>query len=116
MPGADDLEAELAALRKGWLSRLNGRLAEIEWTAALFVESADRATVESLRLLLHRLAGTGASFGHPDVSNAARAAENIVRKPFDEERPPTRDEVEALRAAIEVLRAAGRAAIDSAPR
>ena len=43
----------------------------------------------SLRFLLHRLAGSGTSFGVPEVTHAARAAENIVARAIDESRPLT---------------------------
>jgi chemotaxis protein histidine kinase CheA len=117
MAGNEELEAELEALRRGWLDRLEGRLLEIDRGAlALSAAVADRAAVESLRLLLHRLAGTGASFGFPEVTHAARTGENIVRKPFDEARPPTESEIAELKQALELLRVAVGKAIATRPR
>jgi HPt (histidine-containing phosphotransfer) domain-containing protein len=70
-----DLERQLAALRKGYASRLPGRAEALAANAADLIQRWDPVAAQDLQRHLHNLAGSGASYGFPDVSLAARAAE-----------------------------------------
>ena len=75
-----ELERQLAALRQGYAERLPERAAAIAATAAELVRSWDPALALELQRQLHNLAGSGASYGFPDISLAARAAEDACGK------------------------------------
>jgi chemotaxis protein histidine kinase CheA len=75
MPGPD-VEQQLAALRQGYAERLPERAARLEADVAALVERWDDAAAGELRRALHNLAGSGATYGFPEVSRAARAGED----------------------------------------
>ena len=71
-----DLDQQLTALRKGYASRLPGRAEALAANAADLIQRWDPGAARDLQRHLHNLAGSGASYGFPDVSHAARAAED----------------------------------------
>jgi len=104
-----DLERALAGLRRQYLLEAPERLAELR--AALARAGAGNAeALSQLRLLLHRLAGSGGSYGFDDVSTRARAAELLVRDVLERGGPVTDDDVEVLAGRIAELAEAFRAA------
>ncbi|HWP94239.1 MAG TPA: diguanylate cyclase [Gammaproteobacteria bacterium] len=70
-----DVTRELELLRASYAQRLPERVSELRtlWSDAL--EHPSPQALRQLRQLLHGLAGSGASFGFPEVSDAARRAE-----------------------------------------
>lgn len=108
-----ELERQLASLRQGYAERLPARAAALSASAAELAHRWDPALALDLQRQLHNLAGSGASYGFPDVSLAARAAEDACGRalaavaqpgPTGDEAPPLGD----LLAAIESLDAAAR--------
>ena len=80
----DDLEAfvaaELAKLREDYLAKLPAELAELAQTAAALQGRKDeRAAMEDLHHRLHRLAGSGGTFGLDALSAQSRALEKIIK-------------------------------------
>ena len=75
---ADDERSELAELEQLYLGQLPLRLAEIERVARLVRDGGDRASVETLFHLSHRLTGSSATLGFAPVSEAARALETVT--------------------------------------
>ncbi len=71
-----DLERQLVALRKGYAERLPARADVLAAIAADLAQHWDATAALELKRHLHNLAGSGASYGFPDVSQAARAAED----------------------------------------
>lgn len=71
-----DLERQLVALRQGYAERLPARAEALAAIAAGLAQRWDAAAADELKRHLHNLAGSGASYGFPDVSVAARAAED----------------------------------------
>ncbi len=67
-----DIQDKLALLKRSYLGQLPEKLAEIERAAVV----ADEISVETMKALAHKLVGSGATFGFPDISVAARAIEN----------------------------------------
>jgi diguanylate cyclase (GGDEF)-like protein len=64
-------------LRREYLSEASARLGELRKdVAALRAGEADAAG--SLKVRLHRLAGSGGSYGFPDISSASRATEQWI--------------------------------------
>lgn len=54
---------------------------------------ADEADLETVEMLLHRLAGAGATFGYPDVSTLGKQLENLL---IDEGRVPPEKQAEII--------------------
>jgi diguanylate cyclase (GGDEF)-like protein len=80
----DDLEAfvaaELAKLREDYLSKLPGELAELAQVAsALMCSEGERPILEDLHHRLHRLAGSGGTFGLNALSAQSRVQERMVK-------------------------------------
>ncbi len=75
MPEVKEFQAKLQALREAFLRELPERLQALE--AAWSPRTAEAA--EAALFLAHRLSGAGATFGHPAISEAARAMEERLR-------------------------------------
>ncbi len=79
-PDSDDLLAEqLKALRREYLADSTRRVEELR---RLFqrLSGGDRAALAEFRQALHRLAGSGGSYGFPAVSERSRAGEQLARR------------------------------------
>ena len=76
---SDALNDALAELRREYLLDAPGRLAELRKDAAAFGAGETDATA-SLIGRFHRLAGSGGSYGFPDVSTIAREGERWLRE------------------------------------
>jgi len=75
---SDALNDALAELRREYLFDAPGRLAELRKDIAAFrVGEAD--AIQSLIRRFHRLAGSGGSYGFPEVSDLAREGERWLR-------------------------------------
>ena len=80
--------ARLAEVRDAYLARLPAELDTLQdIAAALCGGEGDRAQLEELRHRLHKLAGSGGTFGLNGLSAAARRLENRIKQwlngPFD---------------------------------
>lgn len=70
----DSVERAFQALQLEYLASLPARVEELHSDVAAFHAGSPGAEA-SLRVRLHRLAGSGASYGFADVSSIAREAE-----------------------------------------
>lgn len=106
----DDVPPEivdrLRALQRDYATRLPQRIAELEerfgtlgalWTPTEAIE---------LRRLAHNLAGSGAAYGQPEISTAARRMEQALDRALAGLSPPTPDALAAVSAALQALIAA----------
>ena len=99
-----DLEHQLTALRKGYASRLPGRAEALAANAADLIQRWDPVAARDLQRHLHNLAGSGASYGFPEVSHAARAAEDACNAALGAgDDPPLTALLEALDALTQVV-------------
>jgi HPt (histidine-containing phosphotransfer) domain-containing protein len=73
-----DIQSELAALRRGYVAGLPDRARRLRDAFAELDRAFDTAAATELRRLCHNLAGSGASYGFPEVSAAARRAELLL--------------------------------------
>lgn len=73
------LEVELAKLRKSYLERLPADLEVLASLAHGLTNPAQRAQLEELHLRLHKLAGSGGTFGLTRMSERAQQLENTAR-------------------------------------
>lgn len=69
-------QERFAQLRHGYFARLPALLAEIEGLAGC---APDPEALEGLYRLLHKLAGSGGTYGCPELSERALALETRVR-------------------------------------
>jgi len=97
-----ELERKLAALRAQYLAESGDRLAEL-WRLFARVQNGDVPALAELGGALHRLAGTGGSYGLMSVTEHARAAEQTVRALADAARAPGPAQCAALRGQLQTL-------------
>ena len=96
----DTLQAALRRLRAEYLAAAPERVAEL-WTAYAGVQNGSGEALEGLHTLAHRLAGSGGSYGFPDITARARDAGQICRLLIASRAPPSPDELEPLRLALQ---------------
>ncbi len=106
-----ELERQLGVMRQAYRTRLPERLDMIAglWSQ-LEVEGWQFETARELRQQLHRLAGSGATFGMPELGNAARNTELALRSWLASE-PPAEVAAE-LAALFAELRHTGHQSVD----
>ena len=73
------LQEKLAAGRKRYVDTLPDKVAHIGKTWALLESEDDPSLVEELHRMVHNLAGSGASFGLPEMGDIAREAEIVLK-------------------------------------
>lgn len=108
----EKFQAELQRLKDAFARSLPARTREVEalWTALGGNPTA--AAIRALERALHSLAGSGATFGFPEVSRCAKSLENALR-PLVDDPPILSDETmrhlgrewESLRQAMDAPRA-----------
>lgn len=102
MSGDEDLQRRLAQLRDVYIAESPARLGEL-WRSFARVQNGDAAALAELSSGLHRLAGTGGSYGLMSVTEHARAAEQSVRAMISSAGAPSAADCAALRAQIQNL-------------
>ena len=76
---SDPIEPAFQELQREYLSTMPARLAELRSDVAEFREG-HRNAADSLKTRLHRLAGSGGSYGFLEVSSIAREAEHWLSR------------------------------------
>ena len=91
----DPLEAAMLALRAEYLYEAPERVREL--SAALGrLRTGDTSALEDLERFFHRLAGSGGSYGFPEVTECSRAGEHAVIRLVGEARTPQREDFDVL--------------------
>jgi len=103
MPDSVALEAKLAALRDQYASQLGGTLGDLNALIEGQGPQIARASLEKLHMQLHRLAGSGGTFGFPELSRQARALEMTAKQWLDAATPPSQAQWEAWTALLSGL-------------
>lgn len=98
------LEEELAKLRNSYLHGLPTDLEALCQLAQKLLGMVERAPLEELHLRLHKLAGSGGTFGLTEMSERARHLENLARDWLEGGSELSVDETE-LRQWVEDVRA-----------
>ena len=101
-------EGALLELQREYLAELPAQIAEIRDAIGAFREGHDGAD-DALRARFHRLAGSGGSYGFPEISSVAREMEHWVAT-----RPPA-TEAPRLEAAVDRLAAIVQRAVTPSP-
>ena len=96
----DALKSALKALRIEYLNEAPRHVAELR---ALLerAERGERGALDELRRALHKLAGSGGSYGFPDVSARGRAGEHEAQRLLDAGAPPAAPALATLRGMVE---------------
>lgn len=91
------LQAKLAQMRQSFVASLSGLLESIDrsW-GGLLGETLDPERVQEAHRLAHQLAGSGGTFGLPELSRAARPLELGLREVLDRAQPPDAPALERL--------------------
>ena len=102
---SDPVDAAFRELQREYLSTMPARLGELRSDVAEFREG-HRNAVDSLKTRLHRLAGSGGSYGFLAVSSIAREAEHwLARNPLSGESDQLAAIIDQLARAIGVAEA-----------
>lgn len=100
-----DIQARLQQLRADYARRLPEKLAQIasQWDY-LCAQPPGMASYEVLIREFHTLAGSGTSFGFPEVTRLARQLEQRLKATPDPDSPPAADERAEIDALLKALR------------
>ena len=99
------LRQQISALVDEYVHQLPGRLEEIDRASqVLRQDPADMDAYVELRLLVHKLAGSGATFGFAEISRSAWDFENYLTTVIDSGLPDTGSAAGKLQVAIEDLK------------
>jgi HPt (histidine-containing phosphotransfer) domain-containing protein len=104
----DELKRTIAKLHAGYAAQLPGTVAQMEdlWRRLVAVEIPPSQLADLARMA-HSIAGSGATFGLPDASRAARELELFLDKFKLSGRLPDAAEQATVSALLAALRQAG---------
>ncbi len=74
----DSMNESLEALRKEYLERMTGTIEELKTLQQSASRGSEAAPFGELRQAFHRLAGSGATYGYPVITDTGRAAETYL--------------------------------------
>lgn len=103
---ATDLAKKLAELSAQFAGRLDGVLAELERRLHDYACDPQPAVLRDMHASLHKLAGSGGTFGFPELSSQARALEVTVKAWLDAVGPVPAKEWDLWRSSVLALRSA----------
>lgn len=101
----DPLQDVLRKLRQEYLRDAPSRVNEVR-TILEKVKKGDTVALDELRRALHKLAGSGGSYGFEAVSTASRSGERIAKAILEAKRTPSEQDIAALQATVDDLAAA----------
>jgi len=107
MPGpADAVQAQLAKLRTKYSLALPEKIAAIEAAVApLFAGPWEESVCSTAYRQVHSLAGSSGTYGFPEISSVARAAEATLKQCLDARRLLPKSEVDVLMAKLREMAA-----------
>jgi chemotaxis protein histidine kinase CheA len=95
----------LQGLKQKFSERLPSRIGQIEWDFRLLAAVPwDKETAMRTHMELHKLSGTGGSFGFKELSEAARRCEEFLALLIKHNGPLTRTHKKELSAGLDRLR------------
>jgi HPt (histidine-containing phosphotransfer) domain-containing protein len=100
--GDEELERALAKLRAKYLADLPQRLSDLRAELAK-AEAGDHSALETVRLLVHRLAGSAGTHGFDQATARARAAESVAAQVCESGLALTSEQARELRGHIRDL-------------
>ena len=101
MTNGDDALAEtIRLLRVEYLGDAPERVAEL-WAFHERAENGDSGALDELRRALHKLAGSGGSYGFPELSAKSRAGEHEAQRLLESGAPVSAAEQKTLRSMVQ---------------
>jgi diguanylate cyclase (GGDEF)-like protein len=102
-----NIQEQLRALRETYAVQLPGKLEEIDthWQM-LSGGEWDSATAEVLHRLTHSLAGSGSTFGFPELGEVSRSIEQLLKACLQEGLAPEKEQSTRIEALLSELRRA----------
>jgi HPt (histidine-containing phosphotransfer) domain-containing protein len=102
-----DLAGGLAVLREKFVRNALEKLELLDQNLSrLAAEPGDTQTLDRAMRLFHSLAGSGATYGFPEVSRSAGAAESLCDEIAAARRGVTEAEIASMRSGVEAIRRA----------
>ncbi|HUZ17054.1 MAG TPA: Hpt domain-containing protein, partial [Spirochaetia bacterium] len=102
---SDSLQKKLAALREDFERKLSTRLGELRAAAAAVRSTpGEKEIVAELRVLIHNLAGAGATFGFDDLSAHSKRVESLLDGAMTGGRTLTKGEIAQIDTYLEAVR------------
>lgn len=96
------VEDQLRALQHDYAQQLPSRAADLHERLGALADHWDAAQARELQRLAHNLAGSGASYGFPEISHAARKLEHTIEAALGAAGTGA-DALPAIRSALEKL-------------
>jgi diguanylate cyclase (GGDEF)-like protein len=100
------LHAQLDALRQEYVQELPAKLAAIAATWAQLCTTWEGATAATLQRQVHGLTGSGAMYGFPELTDAARALEDLLEAASERSDAPTASQRSAMEHALDGVKSA----------
>jgi chemotaxis protein histidine kinase CheA len=99
------VQDQLDQLRQAYVGGLSTRIAQLTslWNT-LSPEAWDTGAIETMVQSIHKLAGSGATFGFTSLSNTAHTIERYLRDIQERNAPPTPEEYAQISALVDVIR------------
>ena len=95
------LKQQLQELKASYQQELPARLSEIKELWQTITTSWSRQSLTTLSTCLHRISGSAATFGYPELSTCAAKAEQLL-KPYDKaENSPDSSQLQILTSALQ---------------
>lgn len=101
----DDWESTLAGLRRAFLDRIPSFASVAESAiAGLRRDPCSTEHLSALRLVLHKIVGSGGSFGLAGIAATAASSEAVCRELLDAATTPTPDQLDGIEANVASIR------------
>ncbi len=99
------VQDQLNQLRQAYVTGLSARIAQLTslWNT-LSPDAWDTSAIETMVQLIHKLAGSGATFGFTSLSNTAHTIERYLLDIQERNAPPTPEEYAQISALVDVIR------------
>lgn len=89
--------------QRHYLDQFEGRLARLRLLARQLREAPTPADLRELSLIFHHLTGSGTTYGFPEITEAARPINDLLRPLREAGAPLSALELEAVRRGIQAL-------------
>jgi HPt (histidine-containing phosphotransfer) domain-containing protein len=105
MPPPDEIEVQLAELRKGYAKQLPEKVQRIETLCeAFFTQAWEQERCATACRSAHSLAGSSGTYGFGELGKAAKTLELLIKASLERKGPPTPAELEQARMALATLK------------
>ncbi len=104
---SDNIKRQLALLAEDFTRQLPGRLRELEIELTIIKNSSDTRDMKNFRLMVHKLAGSAATFGHDRLSDKAKEFELYLDDFIEKPKFPNGDEWERIEWYLDYLNQEG---------